>query len=201
MLHHHFPSDCVEITHFSSPLRSSTAQRELALPSHSTHKDARLSLSSGPRAPLPLTGLLSKTHSTREEDWLSAHSFFPLRQQYTNCSKGNFLWGKEKRLTKWGLWRDSGVFLYNEASCLCGDLGKAFIDDCCSTCSSWEEEEESCLLSSASPTVSLHPGRCWCHRSWALAPSIFEDDQGMHRLIHVCFLLSQLRCTMVSICA
>lgn len=43
------------------------------------------------------------------------------------------------------------------------------------------------------PTVSLHPGWCRCHRSWAIAPSILEGDQGMHRQIHECYLLSDLQ--------
>lgn len=69
-----FPPERVEITHFFSPIRSWTTQKELAHLLDSARNDARLPFMSAPGALLPLTGLNSRTCSSREEDHRSARS-------------------------------------------------------------------------------------------------------------------------------
>lgn len=59
-----FPPECVEITHFFSPIRSWTTQKELAHFLNSARNDAQLPFMSGPGALLPLTGLNSRTCSS-----------------------------------------------------------------------------------------------------------------------------------------
>lgn len=84
MLHHHFPFDCLETTHFFFPMGFWTTQRELAPFSHSSHKDARpsLFLMSGPGAPLPLTELPSKTHTAAEGKTSSLPIHSPSHQSW-----------------------------------------------------------------------------------------------------------------------
>lgn len=68
------PPERVEITHFFSPIRSWTTQKELAHFLDSARNDARLPFMSSPGALLPLTGFNSRTCSSREEDHQSARS-------------------------------------------------------------------------------------------------------------------------------